>query len=80
MKRPEELMLGNRAGLPDAIRALVEDMPRSGWERHPEFGPLTQFWLERHLGFRKLLGVLRADTQGLLNGGLDPRDHAGHKK
>ena len=68
--------LDRRAGLPDALRVLLEAHPRAGWAAHPEFGPLTRFWLERHLGFRRLLGALRADAGARLDGRLDPRDHA----
>ncbi len=55
--------LEDRDGLPEALRALLEETPRAGWEAHPEFGALTRFWLERHLGFRRLLGALRTDAR-----------------
>jgi hemerythrin-like domain-containing protein len=65
-----------RAGLPDALRVLLERHPRAGWRAHPEYGALTQFWLDRHLGFRRTLGALRADARAALDGRLDPRAHA----
>jgi Hemerythrin HHE cation binding domain len=30
------------------------------------------FWLDRHLGFRQLMGVLRADAEGLIDANADP--------
>ena len=55
--------LEDRDGLPEALRALLDEVPRAGWEAHPEFGALTRFWLERHLGFRRLLAALRAEAR-----------------
>ena len=54
--------LDERDGLPEALRALLAETPRAGWEAHPEFGALTRFWLDRHLGFRRLLSALRDDA------------------
>ena len=68
--------LDARAGLPSGLDALLARHPREGWETHPEFGPLTRFWLDRHLGFRALLDRLRADAAVALDGGMDGRDHA----
>ncbi|MGR3540394.1 MAG: hemerythrin domain-containing protein [Hasllibacter sp.] len=68
-----DLSLENRDGLPDALRVLLADHPREGWRAHPEFGPLTRFWLERHLGFRRLLGMLRADARAALDGAAPDR-------
>lgn len=68
-----DLALATRAGLPDALRALVEQYPRAGWERHPEFNALTRFWLDRHLMFRRLQGLLLTETVGFLDRGRDPQ-------
>lgn len=68
--------LENRKGLPDALRVLVETLPRSGWESHPNFDALTRFWLDRHLMFRDVLGRLRSGSELYLDRKVDPRRHA----
>ena len=60
--------LGIRQGLPEALQVLVEQYPRDIWQAHEEFEGLVKFWMERHQMFRKLLGMLDADTAALLNG------------
>jgi hypothetical protein len=67
------LALADRAGLPDALRVLLERHPRAGWEVHPEFNDLTRFWLERHLMFRRLQGLLLDETAAALDRAADPR-------
>jgi len=61
-----DLSLYTRAGLPDALRALVHELPRDRWQAHPGFGGLVEFWLQRHLLFRRLLATLETDTQALM--------------
>ena len=63
----QDLTLGVRTGLPDALRVLVEELPRESWEAHPEFGGMVQFWLDRHLMFRRLLAALEEDVQAVLD-------------
>ncbi len=46
--------LDERQGLPPEWLYLLKDHPREGWPAHGNLGPLTQFWLERHNGFRQL--------------------------
>lgn len=65
--------LDKRDRLPDALRILLQDYPREAWEAHPDFGGLVQFWLERHMMFRKLTEVLRTDAESAMDGKLDPR-------
>lgn len=65
-----------RTALPDALRVLAETMPREGWESHPNFSGLTQFWMERHLMFRRLMELLTASARGRLDGRVDPMKHA----
>ncbi|MCO6383689.1 hemerythrin domain-containing protein [Oceanicola sp. 502str15] len=65
------LNLPDRETLPDALRILLADYPRDTWEAHPHFAGLVEFWLDRHLMFRKLLGLLNTETQSLLDG-ADP--------
>jgi iron-sulfur cluster repair protein YtfE (RIC family) len=69
----DPLALASRHGLPDALRVLVEKHPREGWEAHPNFNELTRFWLERHLMFRRLQGMLIETTAGGIERREDPR-------
>lgn len=66
-----DLALSTRSGLPDALRALVEDFPRTGWQTHPNFGGMVEFWLQRHLMFRQLLERLERDVQLRIDGHID---------
>jgi iron-sulfur cluster repair protein YtfE (RIC family) len=68
--------LEHRQGLPDALRVLLDTLPRSGWERHPNFDGLIRFWLDRHLMFRDVLGRLRSGSALYLGRQTDPRRHA----
>lgn len=72
----EPVALDRRGGLPEALQVLVRDYPRDIWERHGNFDGLTRFWMERHLGFRDLLGTLTADTQAYLDNRLEGPSHA----
>lgn len=63
MATDDSLALGNRAGLPDALRALVEAFPRADWEAHPHFDGMVRFWLERHILFRRILEAIRTDAE-----------------
>ncbi|SLN55703.1 hypothetical protein PSA7680_02899 [Pseudoruegeria aquimaris] len=64
------LDLARREGLPPALRVLLEEIPREGWEAHPAFGELVRFWLDRHLMFRRLTGAMQADVEALIDGRL----------
>jgi len=66
-----ELALGTRKGLPDAMRQLLMEFPRTSWENHENLGELARFWLERHLMFRRLLAVLTTDLQGFRDQNMD---------
>lgn len=68
--------LSTRQGLPDALRVLVEQLPRAGWEAHPNFDGLTRFWLDRHLMFRDILCRLREGAEARLSRDADPLRHA----
>ena len=72
-----DLALESRDRLPDALRALVEEYPRASWEAQAHFGGLVQFWLERHMMFRKLMELLRSDAEKMLDGDADPRRYGG---
>lgn len=69
--------LDRRAGLPDALRVLLQAYPRADWQAHPEFDGLTRFWLKRHLGFRDLLAGLTTGARGFLDGRIEAQAHAG---
>lgn len=64
----ELLSLQARARLPDALRVLLSEFPRETWQGHPNFGDLVQFWLQRHLMFRDLIGRLEADAAAFSDG------------
>ncbi len=73
----DALALAVRDGLPDPLRLLVERYPRIGWEAHPHFTDLTRFWLERHLGFRRMHRMLVEDTRAFLDRDRDAQAYAG---
>lgn len=72
----ENLSLDTRVGLPDALRVLLADYPRLGWESHPNFTGLVQFWLERHMMFRRLCDMMQDDAQVALDRQMDHRTYA----
>jgi len=67
----------DRTGLPDALRVLLREYPRAGWEAHPNFDGLTRFWLERHLMFRELLARLSKDSEAFLDRRAAPEAFGG---
>ncbi len=71
---PDHLDL--RAGLPDALRVLLGDFPRAGWEENPHFEGMVRFWLDRHMMFRKLTGLLASDAEAFLDGKFGTEDWA----
>ena len=75
MNGDAETTLEIRTGLPDALRVLVEELPRGTWEAHPNFTPLTRFWLDRHLMFRRALGQMIEGSREFLDGRRDGRRH-----
>jgi len=70
--------LETRTGLPDALRVLLEDYPRIGWESDPAFDGMIQFWLDRHMMFRRIVEKLETDAQDLLDKKLDPKSYKSH--
>jgi hypothetical protein len=46
--------LDQRTGLPEEWLFLLKEHPREDWPGHGNLGPLTEFWLARHNGFRQL--------------------------
>jgi len=72
----ESLGLDTREGLPDALRILLEEFPREGWEIHRNFHGLVTFWLDRHLMFRRLSVLMREDLEALLDRKMDFQTYA----
>ena len=72
----DPLALNQRAGLPDALRVLIDAYPRATWEQHPNFGEMVRFWMQRHAMFRQLTFVLRADAQKYAGQGIEFKDYA----
>ncbi len=54
----------SRSGLPEHLKILADHYPRADWPSKNEMGSLTQFWLDRHLMFRRLIGQLQEEAQG----------------
>lgn len=71
-----DLKLETRTGLPEALRVLLDEIPRDMWESHPNFGGMVQFWLERHLMFRQLLGQLSQDAEDAIDRRTDLQAYA----
>jgi len=72
----DPLDLTQRTGLPDALRVLLADYPREGWQADPNFRGLVEFWLDRHLMFRKLLNLMQSETALLLDRQSEPAHFA----
>ncbi|WP_116087074.1 hemerythrin domain-containing protein [Tropicimonas sp. IMCC34011] len=70
------LALERRAGLPDALRVLLEEYPRAGWEDDPGYQGLIAFWLDRHMMFRRLTEAMREASEARLDGTSEPERYA----
>lgn len=70
------LALDHRTGLPEALQILLKDYPRADWTDDPGFNGVIQFWLERHLMFRRLLGKMSDEAEARIDGKLDGRTYA----
>lgn len=66
-KSTNPLALDIRKGLPETLRVLVREFPKTGWQTHPNFGQMVDFWLQRHAMFRQLLDVLETDVQAVVD-------------
>jgi len=66
-----DLDLTTRPGLPPALRVLLDELPRAEWEAHPNFKPLAEFWMDKHLEFRRLLAMLTREAEARLDGRCD---------
>lgn len=68
---PTAFPIETRAGLPDALRVLLNDYPRANWAEAQGFDGLIRFWLQRHLMFRRILGALDDATRDGLDRKID---------
>lgn len=66
-----DLLLPDRAGLPDAIAYLRAAYPAPSWQAHRNYGELTAFWLSVHASLRERGGQLQQTTHALLDGRID---------
>lgn len=78
MSSETELALETRAGLPEALRVLLQDYPREMWESDSNFSGLIRFWLDRHLMFRRLVATMRNEAEQALDRALEERVFGAH--
>ena len=64
--------LEHRTQLPEALRVLLESHPRAVWEGHRNFAGLVQFWMDRHMMFRRLLAALQQDAEAAIDRKIAP--------
>jgi iron-sulfur cluster repair protein YtfE (RIC family) len=67
--------LEQRTALPDALRVLLQDYPREAWESNANFSALIRFWLDRHLRFRRMMGMMREETEQVLDRAIEARGY-----
>lgn len=67
--------LAARDGLPDALRVLLAEYPRDLWKDDPGFDGLIQFWLDRHVMFRRILAQMQTQTQALIDRTAAPESY-----
>jgi hypothetical protein len=68
---PPDLLLPDRAGLPDEIAYLRAAYPAPQWRAHRNYGELTAFWLQVHASLRDKGGQLQRTTEAFRDGRLD---------
>lgn len=68
--------LALRDTLPAEYRLILGEYPRAAWPSHRDFNGLAAFWLDRHLGFRHMLGRLTADAQARIDRRMAPEEFA----
>jgi hemerythrin-like domain-containing protein len=73
-----DLALETRQALPDALRVLLAEYPRDAWEVDPQFSGLIRFWLDRHLMFRRLVGVMRDEAEKAIDRRIEDRVFGAH--
>ena len=65
-----------RDGLPEALKVLLREYPREGWQNHENFHGLISFWLDRHLMFREVMSKMRDLTEQSESGELEWQAYA----
>lgn len=73
---PNDHPLATRAGLPEALRVLLDEYPREAWDADPGFSELIRFWLDRHLMFRRMIGIIGNEAEHMLDRKTEPRRFA----
>lgn len=69
--------LDRRQGLPEEWLFLLKEYPRGEWGADQKLGPLTEFWLDRHNGFRHFGKTLGALMQQFREGQLEAAQFGG---
>lgn len=62
--------------LPENMRALLAEYPRSGWRSHPNFRQATKNWLRAHRMFRRLAALIHREIKVYLAGDLESNEFA----
>ncbi|WP_417723993.1 hemerythrin domain-containing protein [Salipiger sp.] len=65
-----------REGLPTEMQTLLRDLPRDGWDDHPNFARATRQWMGAHQGFRELGAALLGDAEDFLDGRMPAERYA----
>lgn len=68
---PQAFPLESRAGLPDELAYLRAAYPKTGWDKHRNFGQLSAFWLQVHASLREEGRQLREATTAFREERLD---------
>ncbi|MBN9669140.1 hemerythrin domain-containing protein [Roseibium aggregatum] len=69
--------LDTRHGLPEEWLFLLKGCPREDWAAHRNLGPLTEFWLSRHDGFRAAGAALEALLRQFREGNIPAAQFGG---
>lgn len=73
----DPLDLDHRRDLPPEWLFLLKEYPRDQWLGHDNLGPLTEFWLNRHDGFRNFGNTLIAMLLQFREGQIPPERFGG---
>ena len=68
-----ELILGERSGLPDSLAYLRGKYPSASWRAHPNYGALADFWRQIHNGLRHEGSELQKLTRSFQEGTTTPQ-------
>lgn len=73
MTEVNELILGERSGLPDSLAYLRRKYPSASWRGHRNYGALAGFWREIHNGLRHEGAELQTLTCSFQEGATTPQ-------